>query len=315
MIIVKMRKKALLIRLDKIGDLICTLPVDQVLDESEYDITWIIQKGMGPVVDLGAKKRKYIELDKNSPRESAQKLRKILNELEPMFAVSFQCPWWVNYEIYKANIAIRAGVKSQWHSFLFLNHGIRQKRSRAEKHEYEYNLELIQHTMNPRINKMLQYFEIAKPESQEVLKKYLLTEKEYIVVHPGMMGSALNWPQSEYIKYIHRMLENSKRVVITGTDSDEPYLNDIKKEFRENPKVTWLQSELNLKQLVQVLAFAEYVVAPSTGVAHLTASVGGHIKAIFSPITVHHPKRWGPRGPHVEILMLNEKTLNIESFF
>ena len=36
------KTKVFFIRLDKIGDLICTLPVDQILDESNYDITWII---------------------------------------------------------------------------------------------------------------------------------------------------------------------------------------------------------------------------------------------------------------------------------
>lgn len=50
------KKKVLLIRLDKIGDLICTLPVDQILDPSYYDITWVVQKGMGTIVDLGEKK-------------------------------------------------------------------------------------------------------------------------------------------------------------------------------------------------------------------------------------------------------------------
>ena len=59
-------KKILLIRLDKIGDLICTLPADQVLDESVYDVTWVVQKGLGSIVDLGTKHRNYIELDKKN---------------------------------------------------------------------------------------------------------------------------------------------------------------------------------------------------------------------------------------------------------
>lgn len=310
-----MKKSVLLIRLDKIGDLICTLPVDQVLDESQYDVTWVVQKGMGAVVDLGVKKRRYIELDKNNPKESAKQLCEFIKKIQPWIAISFQCPWWVNYELWKGDVATRAGVKSQWHSFLFLNHGIRQKRSRAEKHEYDYNFELVQHTLNPPQNKMFQYFEIAKPDSKPTLEKYELNEKKYVVVHPGMMGSALNWPQSEYIKYIHHLIEKGQRVVVTGTDTDEPYLNEIRNEFRDNSHVTWLQSQLNLKQLIEVLAYAEFVLAPSTGVAHLTASVGNFIKAIFSPVVVHHPKRWGPRGPHVEVYMLDENTLKINGLY
>lgn len=310
-----MKRKVLLIRLDKIGDLICTLPVDQVLDESIYDITWVVQKGLGPVVDLGIKKRKYFELDKSSPKESAKKLRDLLENLDPDIAISFQCPWWVNYELYKTEVPIRAGVKSQWHSFLFLNHAIRQKRSKSVKHEFDYNLELIVHTLNPHMNKMFQYFEIKKPQTQEVLKKFNLNEGRYVVVHPGMHGSALNMPQSEYIKYIYHLISENKHVVITGTDHDENYLSEIKNEFINNVNVSWLQSKLNLKELVEVLAYSEFVVAPSTGVAHLAASVGAHIKGIYSPVRVHHPTRWGPRGPNVEIMMLDENTLKIEKLF
>lgn len=300
------KKKLLLIRLDKIGDLICTLPADQVLDENKYDITWIVQKGLGQIADLGTKKRKYLELDKSDPSASAKKLRQFLKLLNPEVAISFQCPWWVNYELYKADIAIRAGVKSQWHSFLFLNHAIRQKRSKAEKHELEYNLDLIYHTLNPRQTKAFHYFEISKPAETEVLEKFNLTAGNYVVVHPGMMGSALNWPQSEYIKFVQQLITDKKHVVITGTESDEKYLTEIKSEFLQNPDVTWLQSKLNIRELVQVLANAEFVLAPSTGVAHLAASVGVKVKGIFSPVRVHHPTRWGLRGPNVEIIMLDE---------
>ena len=299
------KRKIVFIRLDKIGDLICTLPADQVLDEKTYDITWIVQKGLGQIVDLGARKRKYLELDKAHPARSAQKLKEFLKVLDPDVAISFQCPWWVNYELYKADVAIRAGVKSQWHSFFFLNHAIRQKRSKAEKHELEYNLDLVYHTLNPQQTELFHYFEIPKPLETEVLEKFKLTAGKYVVVHPGMMGSALNWPQSEYIKYINDLLGKKKHVVITGTESDEMYLTDIRKEFLKNPEVTWLQSKLNIKELVQVLAHSEMVLAPSTGVAHLAASVGAKVTGIFSPVRVHHPTRWGLRGPNVEIIMLD----------
>lgn len=308
------KKKILLIRLDKIGDLICTLPADQVLDENLYDITWIVQKGLGKVVDLGAKKRKYLELDKSNPSKSARQLKEYLKTLDPDFAISFQCPWWVNFELYKADVPIRAGVKSQWHSFLFLNHAIRQKRSKAEKHELDYNLDLIYHTLNPRQIKMFHYFEINKPSETDVVEKYKLIPNQYVVVHPGMMGSALNWPQTEYINYIHHLIAQNKHVVVTGTDQDEEYLTEIKKEFHSNPDVTWLQSKLNIKELVQILAYSEFVIAPSTGVAHLAASVGAHIKGIYSQVKVQHPRRWGPRGPNVEIIMIAENSSKTESW-
>jgi ADP-heptose:LPS heptosyltransferase len=298
------KKKVLLIRLDKIGDLICTLPADQILDENEYDVTWAVQKGLGQIVDLGSKKRKYFELDKNNPKQAAENLQNILKQNNFDAAVSFQCPWWVNFELFLARIPIRTGVKSQWHSFLFLNKAIRQKRSLAEKHELEYNLDLLYKTFHIRQTKEFIQFHIDKPTDQSTLHEYGLEEKKYVVVHPGMMGSALNWPQEKYIEYIDSLIKSGKKVVITGTDSDEPYLTEIKPKFQNHSQVLWLQSKLKMNELVQVLAFAEYVLVPSTGVAHIAASLGTSVKGIYSPVRVHHPTRWAARGPDVEIIMI-----------
>ncbi len=295
------KKKVLFIRLDKIGDLICTLPVDQILDEAEFDVTWIIQKGLGAVVDLGIKKRKYLELDKANPKDSARKLQNLIYEFKPDAAVSFQGPWWVNFELFKARIPVRSGVFSQWHSFLFLNNGLRQKRSQALKHEFAYNMDLILHTFKLKEDKRFQYFEISKPDSNSILKKFKLSEKNYIVIHPGMMGSALNWKQSQYMEFIDEQIRQQNVICITGTVADEPYLNDIKHEFQNHPSVRWLQNQLNLKELIQILSASTYVVAPSTGVAHLAASVGATVHGIYSPVRVHHPKRWAPRGPYVTV--------------
>lgn len=298
-------KKVLLIRLDKIGDLICTLPADQILDESKYDITWVVQKGLGAVVELGEKKRRYVEIDKNNPAEARRILSVFLKQNQFDCAISFQCPWWVNFELFQARIAVRAGVLSQWHSFLFLNAGLRQKRSQAIQHELEYNLDLVRATFNISHNKEFIYFHIPKPTSREVLKNNALKENSYVVVHPGMMGSALNWPQSHYIQKINELLTSDETVVITGTASDEPYLTEIKKVFFNHPKVLWLQSQLDLQQLVQVLAYSKMVIVPSTGVAHLAAGVGADVKAIFSPVKVQSPTRWAPRGPQVEVWMID----------
>ncbi len=293
------KKKVLLIRLDKIGDLICTLPVDQILDEAEFDVTWIIQKGLSAVVDLGIKKRKYLELDKTDPKASALRLRNFINQLKPDAAISFQGPWWVNFELFKARVPVRSGVYSQWHSFLFLNSGLRQKRSQAQQHEFDYNKDLILKTFSLKDDRRFHYFEIEKSDATSILRNYKLSVGNYIVVHPGMMGSALNWQQSQYINFIHEKIGQHKVVCITGTVADDLCLTEIKKEFQNNPAVRWLQNCLSLQELIQILSASTYVVAPSTGVAHLAASVGAITHGIYSPVSVHHPKRWAPRGPNV----------------
>lgn len=296
-------KKIVLIRLDKIGDLICTLPTDQVLDQSVYDVTWVVQTGMGNIVNFGEKKRRFIELDKSKPEESRKIFAEFLKQNDFDYAVSFQCPWWINYELFKACIRHRIGVLSQWHSFLFLNEGVRQKRSRAIKHEFEYNLELVEKITGPLTQNPKEiYFKFKKPQSTATLEKFGLSPN-YIVVHPGMMGSALNWPQQKYIEYIDKQIKLNRLIVITGTDADEPYLDQIKKVYLNHPQVKWLQSKLNFSELLEILNYSEKIIAPSTGVAHIAASLDKEVHAIFSHIRVHHPIRWSPRGKNIHVYL------------
>lgn len=288
------KKKVLLIRLDKIGDLICTLPASQILDSNTYEVTWVIQKGMSSILQYSTEKYHFIELDKSKPDHSQKEFSDFLNQNHFDIAVSFQCPWWINFELFKNKIPKRIGVYSQWHSFLFLNQGLRQKRSKALKHEFEYNLDLVQLITGPIQKPAEQFtFQFKRPTSSALLEKYNLNK--YIVVHPGMMGSALNWPQEKYIDFIQTMIDQNKTIVITGTAADENYLSLIKTKYHKHASVVWLQSILSFSELLEIIFYSEYVVAPSTGVIHIAASLGKKIYGIYSPILVHRPVRWKPR--------------------
>jgi ADP-heptose:LPS heptosyltransferase len=129
-----------------------------------------------------------------------------------------------------------------------------------------------------------------------------LNSGSYVVVHPGMAGSALNWPIAHYITLIKELSLNTQ-VVITGTAADEPWLTEIKSTFVGNARVLILQGLLKAPELFTVLKNAKAVVVPSTGVAHMAASLGVPVLGIYSPKRVQHPRRWAARGEKVQIYM------------
>ncbi|RYZ64639.1 MAG: lipopolysaccharide heptosyltransferase family protein, partial [Proteobacteria bacterium] len=200
-------KKAVFIRLDKIGDLVCTLPVDQVQFLKDWDITWVIAKGLSFVPLNTDPRRKFIELDKNDVASSKLQLQKFLEDHRPDVAVSFQAPWWVHFQIWKSKVPLRIGVLSKWHSWLFLNSGVRQKRSLSVKHEADYNLDLVRQINPQQITEAsAPVLKMLPPQNKDALTKHSLTPHSYVVVHPGMAGSALNWPVENYIELIQRLL-------------------------------------------------------------------------------------------------------------
>lgn len=296
-------KKAVLIRLDKIGDLICTLPMDQAPTLEGFDVTWVIAKGLRFVPENAVPLRKYIELDKSGPPESRKQFDQLLKELQPELAISFQAPWWIHFALWKNRVHRRIGVLSKWHSFLFLNEGLRQKRSRSVQHEADYNLDLA-NQVGPadKITSKAPVLNLRAPAESHLLAQYGLIAKEYDVVHPGMAGSARNWPIPHYIELIRRLIL-IRKVVLTGTPADEPWLQEIKSTFANEPSVVCLQNKLSTGQLLKVLAESHQVFAPSTGVLHLSASLGTKTVGFFSPIQVQRPTRWGARGPSTKHYM------------
>lgn len=305
-------KKVVLIRLDKIGDLISTLPVDQASFLEGGDVHWVIAKGLGFIPENAEPKRKFIELDKVDVWPSFLKLLNFLKAEKPEVAVSFQAPWWVSLALLMAGVPVRAGVQSQWHSFLFLNKTLRQKRSEARQHEADYNADLLAYAFNLLEKRLIAnntnsggylspVLHLKAPSSFDI-SKFGLKKNEYVIVHPGMAGSALNWPVSKYVDLISLLIKDQK-VVLTGTAADEKWLSEIKSVYATHPQVVNLQSRVNSVELMSLISQAKAVVCPSTGVAHIAASLGTPVIAVYSPIRVQHPKRWAARGEHVEILL------------
>lgn len=290
--------KAVFLRLDKIGDLIATLPVDQLpwLKEKNVEIKWVVAKGLGLIAKFAEPERQFRELDLRNPKFARHELTEYLRSEKPDVVVVFYAPWWVGYACWRAGVPLRVGRRSQWHSFLFYNRGLRQSRSLAEKHEADYNRELVEHAFGqpPAETPVLK---MNPPIRRHLFEKHDLRPGNYFVVHPGMAGSALNWPQSHYSALIEKLV-NAGTVVITGTAGDDPYLTEIRPQWEKHPSVRWLQNQLTLEDLLSLLKTARGVVAPSTGVLHLAAACGTPVVGIYSPVQAHRAERWGPRGPH-----------------
>jgi ADP-heptose:LPS heptosyltransferase len=64
-----------------------------------------------------------------------------------------------------------------------------------------------------------------------------------------------------------------------------------------------LVDELKPFELLDLLSQARSLVAPSTGVLHIAASLGTRVLGIFSPRLVESPVRWGPKGAITHVLV------------
>lgn len=301
-------KKFVFVRADKIGDLLLNLPVDQIAELRGSDVTWVINKKTESLFKLCSPPRKYFSIDLDNPMDSFWILLQFFRSVRFDGFLQFYGIWWISLAALIAGISIRFGRYSQWSSFIFFNKGLRQKRSLSEKHELEYNLEMLAvfldlpqprrdglfEDVRSKINKRPFFVETAISEALKYkMAQFSLTAGNYYVVHAGMFGSALNWPQKKYIELID-LLKIKHPVILTGTAIDRPYLDQITQHFKNDPRVISFVAELNFAELIAVLKSARACVAPSTGVMHIAALLEVPTFSLFSPMRSHLAKRWGP---------------------
>lgn len=294
------KNKIALVRIDRIGDLISTMPVDQILPPTS-EVHWIIHQGLSFIPKNAVPPRKYFEVHPKNKWECFLKVKKYFQENQFDQVVLFHTPWYVSLAALLAGIPKRTGVLSQWHSFLFLNHRLRQKRSASTQHEADYNFDLLKFAINSESTEKTPVLKLDSKVTDEALfKKFNLIPQDYYVVHPGMSGSALNWPTNNYQELIYKITIHNK-VVITGTQADQKYLSQLE-HLKNDPQVIWAQNQLSAEELITVLKNSKGVVAPSTGVVHIAASTGVKTVGIYSPIPVQSPIRWAPRGDNAQAI-------------
>jgi ADP-heptose:LPS heptosyltransferase len=291
----KVIDKILIVRTDRLGDVLLALPAVDYLSRSlEAPIDFLCQREIAPVVTG------YLE---------NQKVKvKILEETTEFEAYSAALILYGDTSLLlrlRRTIPLRMGPLSNVSSFFLINRRIRQSRSKAVMNEAEYNLEMakafaqsLMGTAPPvsRSHISLPVDEKEREMAIESLRKLGIDYKApFIVLHPGMGGSALN-PSSQKYREILSALEAWDRTPVLI--SIGPSIGDkllCQALFEEKPDVRIL-SGVSLSTLKEVFRMARFVIAPSTGPLHLAHYVGTPTVGLYSPILSQSAKRWSPWG-------------------
>ncbi|OGF50737.1 MAG: hypothetical protein A2231_05735 [Candidatus Firestonebacteria bacterium RIFOXYA2_FULL_40_8] len=208
----------------------------------------------------------------------------------------------VSLAAFLAGIPVKVGVSSKWYSFLY-NKKIGIHRSKVEKHELEYNLELLKPLNVPVKDKKINLWLNSKDKifASDFLKKNGLAGK-FVAVHPGgASGSMFNWSIGKYAKLIDALYEKLKvKVLLIEGKGEEEITKDLFLRLRNRPPV--LKGNTDIKQLGAVLKKAAVLISKNTGTMHTAAAVQTPTISFFSPLFVLSEKRWGPWGNKSAIL-------------
>ena len=293
-------RKILLVRTDRIGDTLLTLPVAKPIKERWPDckIDFLARTYTHPILKNVKEIGQILNYDPEGVHRGIRGHQLLATEIQQQnyeAAILFYPRFGLTSALWWAGIPRRIGTSHRWYSFL-LTDRVHQSRKECLKHEAEYNLDLLE----PLIQDLpieIPQFRLAIPEKTKRELQEILTANDilgkFLVVHPGNGDSAPNLSWNQYRTLIKQISLSGIRVVLTGVNSEKEYNESLKSDLSTN-NITDLTGTLNLEQMIALLSEACGLITTSTGPAHIASSVGTPVATFYCPAIPHTPDRWGP---------------------
>jgi ADP-heptose:LPS heptosyltransferase len=136
--------------------------------------------------------------------------------------------------------------------------------------------------------------ELEFPLSRKDYRSYAellipITEKYYVVVHPGSRGTWRQWPPKFFAALADYCIEKGLTVIVTGTSDENEITQEMIKCMR-HPAID-LTGKTNLGAVATLIQNAFMLIANCTGVSHIASAV----KTPSVIISMDgEPERWAP---------------------
>lgn len=305
--------RILVVRADRVGDVVLSTPTLAALRRHYPDgrIFAMVREGVAPLLRGFPGLTDVVIYDPQGRHRGWRGYFRLVREFQAMkidIAVCLQTERKVASALFWAGIRYRVGPLSKLHSYLFYNRGLRQRRSDVEMHEADYNLQLLQ-SLGIRARRAEYETAVSLPADSEAratawLKEHGWDGKTAIVaVHPGMGGSALNWPEEHYTELAATLLQTGHFVLATGGPTEEGILERLKRGALAHVAdaslhTRWIEyggrDAKGIDFLGALMKRVGVVVAPSTGPLHVAVAVGTPVVTFYPPVRVMSALRWGP---------------------
>jgi ADP-heptose:LPS heptosyltransferase len=300
--------KVLIVRTDRLGDLVLSLPVFEDIKTVRPD--WRLQAMVAP----GS-----VPLVENDPHLDAvwtwtghEEGAELADLEDRLRREKFDAVVILQYRTELARLMMRVGIPrrygplSKGSSWFLLNRGSWQARSRGRRHEMEHNLALGRRLTGGWRKQFLSRGR-ACPEPRlhltagqrgigEAFRRDRAAGAETLVfVHPGSGGSALDWEPARFAGVANTLARRPGwRVFITGSAADSATVAEVAAHLE--PGIGILLDRFSLREFMGVLAAGDLFIGPSTGPLHIAAALGCATVGLFPPVVTMSPDRWGPRG-------------------
>lgn len=303
-------RNILVIRTDRMGDVLLNIPAIRALKQTfNASVTALFDSSVTELFTGSQEIDKLMPFDAARWKNSAFFRWEFLRRLRRGgfdLAVVFNPAKRMHILAYFSGIPLRLGYNRKW-GFL-LTHKIEDKKFRGEKHEVEYNLDLVRSIGADTTDKDIT---IPRQNGDERFVDSLLAEhgvasKDLLVaIHPHSSNPAKCWPKERFVQVaglLHQRFA-AKVIIIGGEEEQAAGAEMVSKAAC--PALN-LAGKLTWKQLAAFLRRCRLLISNDSGPAHIAAAVKTPAVVIFGRnIPGAGPLRWRPWGEGNVVLHKN----------
>lgn len=298
-------KKAFFIRFDRLGEFILSLPAIKLFRDNYKDSEiYLMARRENIDIIRGVDFIDYfIEFkdDYFRGQKGIINLIRLFKKEQIDCVVNFVPKKEFHLASFIAGVPLRVGYNRKWG--FCLNRKIQDRKFLCEKHEVEYNIDLMRlicHSIFiPKID-----IPVENITSRIKHNLRLGLKEKYIVIHPFSSSFSKKAPFSFWMRLVDRfrkILPNIKIVVI-GAKYDEKE----SEQFVKYIKIESLVGQLNLKDLMGFLVFnCMLFIGLDSGPMHLASVLNIPVVGVFRTT---NPQRWGPFNNNSLIVKISSST-------
>lgn len=279
--------KILIIRLDRIGDLILSTPAMRAVRETfpKAEIHLLIRKYTKDLVINNPNINKLLIYEND----------KISHDYD--LSIALHPGFKQNYITFISGAKYRLGYTG-WGGGFFLTRRLTNDREIRIRHEVEYALEVVRSVGCLSNDKSLEVSITSEGErsSEQFLKENQIKLNDIlIVIHPGARQEYVRWKKERFAEVADRLIREVKaRVILIGDNKERKLLKEIASLMQERPLFAL---GLELTRIISLIKKCSLFIGNSTGPMHIAAALNVPVVAIFGNINpLDSYQEWGPWG-------------------
>ncbi len=292
-------KKALLIRLSSLGDVIFTTPLANCLADNGYEVTMLTsEKGADFVVNNPAlTKSIVVPLAKWKKGNALSNFKEYLSILKQIRAekydVAIDCQrmfksfYWMVFSGAKRRLICR---DTKEFSFLGANEIIPAIQPNWERHSVHNYLQFAKH-LGLDCDKVKFSLPPSTPETIAKVDELLTgieRSKPIVVIAPATTWKPKHWNPNNWKELVEK-LKKDYTLIFTGMECDKELISQIGGDEHLN-----LAGKTNIKDLIELFSRVDLVLAPDSGSCHLARAVSK--PAVIGIFTCTPPGLFAPFG-------------------